>query len=629
MRISNILFELEQIASQNKDLSIISYVQPVMLSFEFFGSCYLWNKNINYLLYYFSNNNEEYNALCEFLYNCINECREEGGLIEPRKFKKNEENSNFNLFYEEYAKRLTREKNLDYFCGRDSIFISKRMFEKSLKRIAQTSREIIAEKFYRIFQKWQEKENKLTENALLFKERNFGEPILPKKSVLLDAITIKSSNNHYLQLELIGEFEKIMGKECQMYLRHEREIIYKTPVQIKEKNSIQINLSRIIQESSYLISIESSLYHSNPIQYDHHKHFPNIQKIKLNDSYKYCSSSSNNAILMDFPKESFWKKDLRDRNALLSACINENWEIVSQIIRNCEMLELDLNEQDEEGNTCLHYACFHGQLLIVKEMLQKGSNPNLINRYGESPIYFAYKKENIFGELLKNYNPKNSILPWQSFWLIRDAQFYNKFCSTLSQLNDMQVSDQIENNNNNPLNYISAQNGEEDSYFSMDSSERFSEENSFEEKIAVNYVPKTKRSGSDSTICEDRISSEYRRYSTGDQIFEKSSAHNKLLLKPILKHSTMISHSNPMPIVNRKFSLQNRASNKKGYVDTRDCFEVFKSMESGFFKVNWIPENLTVYQRWIKPVPEVQYDLKNYKDCCVEVNFFFFFFFFF
>lgn len=63
---------------------------------------------------------------------------------------------------------------------------------------------------------------------------------------------------------------------------------------------------------------------------------------------------------------------------------NENKEAISQI----QSLE-NINHQDLNGMCLLHVAAQESNLEVTKELLQKGANPNIIDKYGNSPLWMA------------------------------------------------------------------------------------------------------------------------------------------------------------------------------------------------------------------------------------------------
>ena len=72
------------------------------------------------------------------------------------------------------------------------------------------------------------------------------------------------------------------------------------------------------------------------------------------------------------------------------------------------------------GNTLLMYATQNNLKSMVELLLLKGADPNIKNKFGNSPLHMAYKNDNPFiisllleygaNEKLKNYN---GFLPWQ------------------------------------------------------------------------------------------------------------------------------------------------------------------------------------------------------------------------
>ena len=53
---------------------------------------------------------------------------------------------------------------------------------------------------------------------------------------------------------------------------------------------------------------------------------------------------------------------------------------------------MDINYQDEEGNTALHYSCDEGNLKIVEILLNAKCNTNIVNKKNETPLHLASKR---------------------------------------------------------------------------------------------------------------------------------------------------------------------------------------------------------------------------------------------
>jgi ankyrin repeat protein len=67
----------------------------------------------------------------------------------------------------------------------------------------------------------------------------------------------------------------------------------------------------------------------------------------------------------------------------------------------------DLNQQDDHGNSALHWAVLRGDYDILKVLLEVGSNPNVISSDGYTPRWSAvdFDLHEIEG-LLANYGGK-------------------------------------------------------------------------------------------------------------------------------------------------------------------------------------------------------------------------------
>ena len=86
-----------------------------------------------------------------------------------------------------------------------------------------------------------------------------------------------------------------------------------------------------------------------------------------------------------------------------------------------EIFNRIINKQEfSTGNTLLFYATLNNLKPIVELLLKKGSDPNLQNKFGNSPLHIAYKNDNPFMINLLLENGSNQklknckgLLPWQ------------------------------------------------------------------------------------------------------------------------------------------------------------------------------------------------------------------------
>ena len=54
-----------------------------------------------------------------------------------------------------------------------------------------------------------------------------------------------------------------------------------------------------------------------------------------------------------------------------------------------ELIEVDINAQDNYGNTALHFAVWTNNLFVVKMLLDKKANIYIQNRFGHTALHFA------------------------------------------------------------------------------------------------------------------------------------------------------------------------------------------------------------------------------------------------
>ena len=77
--------------------------------------------------------------------------------------------------------------------------------------------------------------------------------------------------------------------------------------------------------------------------------------------------------------------DKYGRTELLHAAIEGDLEKLPSLIQ----AHSDVNHQDDDGWTALHFAAQNRHLKIVDLLLKSGANPNLTNSHGNSPLFPA------------------------------------------------------------------------------------------------------------------------------------------------------------------------------------------------------------------------------------------------
>ena len=56
---------------------------------------------------------------------------------------------------------------------------------------------------------------------------------------------------------------------------------------------------------------------------------------------------------------------------------------------------IDVNGRDEDGNTALHLAAISGHVHIVRQLLMRGCDPNVLNEYCKSPLHLSCMKNRL------------------------------------------------------------------------------------------------------------------------------------------------------------------------------------------------------------------------------------------
>ena len=71
---------------------------------------------------------------------------------------------------------------------------------------------------------------------------------------------------------------------------------------------------------------------------------------------------------------------------LYKAIANKKWDIAKDLIESGAALD----NQDESGNTALHYLCFgNTNFEMLETMLKAGANPNIRNKENMTPLFLA------------------------------------------------------------------------------------------------------------------------------------------------------------------------------------------------------------------------------------------------
>jgi ankyrin repeat protein len=108
-----------------------------------------------------------------------------------------------------------------------------------------------------------------------------------------------------------------------------------------------------------------------------------------------------------------WRKELilstndHGLNSLFAVCGN-GYEL--HLVQFLEYLSVeDINQQNKEGNTPLHWACLNGHLEMVKKLLELGCNPLIRNQNGMSAATLAEQRGHmeVVTLVLQHYDPED------------------------------------------------------------------------------------------------------------------------------------------------------------------------------------------------------------------------------
>ena len=70
---------------------------------------------------------------------------------------------------------------------------------------------------------------------------------------------------------------------------------------------------------------------------------------------------------------------------LVEATRHRNWQLLSALLE----AGMDPNQVDKYGNTPLYWAAFKGYTKIVELLLKAGADPKHVNNNGNTPLYWA------------------------------------------------------------------------------------------------------------------------------------------------------------------------------------------------------------------------------------------------
>ena len=199
----------------------------------------------------------------------------------------------------------------------------------------------------------------------------------------------------------------------------------------KEKNNDQYTESSSTVGSNNKISI-SNLNTSNGNS--------SIEHLKSKSSNINNNSSKKESTNLDCSNADI---DYNYNNFLLLAKSGDKMKFLDFLKKFESIKTMDINYQDEKGNTALHYSCDEGNLKIVEILLDANCNTNLTNNNNETPLhlsskngYFDISKKLIEKGALLNVYDSEGNTPIHYVCKNNYAEILNYFLTKSPQLND-------------------------------------------------------------------------------------------------------------------------------------------------------------------------------------------------
>ena len=116
-------------------------------------------------------------------------------------------------------------------------------------------------------------------------------------------------------------------------------------------------------------------------------------KLKDNNDSSEISNSTEELKFNSEISEKFKEQKYKKLLLLAKKGDKEKFSNIFQQIKSLQkQTHININYQDENGYTALHYACEEGNLKIVETLLNANCNPNIKNNLNQTPIHLSTKR---------------------------------------------------------------------------------------------------------------------------------------------------------------------------------------------------------------------------------------------
>lgn len=166
-------------------------------------------------------------------------------------------------------------------------------------------------------------------------------------------------------------------------------------------NFIKKNIYKIF----CLLYVSSLSFADAPVKDMGFARYPVIDKSMFEDNFVQTSSVDYDAENdYDFTEPAYFQdfkprssdiqmQDKQGKNLIMLIAGKDSHKHLMQFI--VENLRTDLQAQDRQGRSALHYAVISGDLSMVKMLLQHGALLDTQDHEGKTPLYYAVEKNHV------------------------------------------------------------------------------------------------------------------------------------------------------------------------------------------------------------------------------------------
>lgn len=144
------------------------------------------------------------------------------------------------------------------------------------------------------------------------------------------------------------------------------------------------NIYKNIYKKNYIIDTTLDDYYINPYQYNRKENYISIYK---NSDATELANIINNLTFtaINKNKKNKFTTDENFNPLIFKHIANNNYSGLQNLIKNDK--NININQQDKDGDTPLHIAIFLSNIKITKFLLENNADPILIDKWGQTPLH--------------------------------------------------------------------------------------------------------------------------------------------------------------------------------------------------------------------------------------------------